>query len=605
MLRDLHISNLAVLEEAAIELGAGFNVLSGETGAGKSIVVDSLALLSGVRASGEAIRTGADTLSVTGVFEPSGEGWRRVLEGAGLDSGEGMVVIRREVSRQGPNRVFVNDRPATLRLVADLAPHLLRIHGQREELGLVEPELQRTWLDRCGGEEAEGLLAGVATAHADWKAVADRLERLTGDERARHERIDFLRFQIAEIDDAAPELGEEEALRRERQTLRHADTIRNALAAVCEELFDRDGAAYEQLASAHHKLVEIAPWDPASEEWGQEIEGLNIRLGELDAAIHRRLDEVEADPRRLDEVESRLSVLERLFRKHGDGTEALLDRRRELGEELEELSGDASSLEALRQEHEATLAAYLRTAEALSRARRGWAEILAERVQGDLAELALARARFEVRLERRRRQDSPLRHGGEGIEFGPLGIDQVSYAFTPNPGEELRPLAKVASGGELSRLYLAVQLAARNKGGTTTLVFDEVDAGISGAEAAVLGAKLRRLGRGAQVLAVTHLPQVASQADLHFKVSKGVRDGRTHTAVTRLGDDGRVEEVARMLAGSEVTELSLSHARELIHGDSTPADPPLDSPPELSAATSPKVQGGRPRGRGGREDSAA
>ena len=425
MLRDLHISNLAVLEEAAIELGPGFNVLSGETGAGKSIVVDSLALLAGVRASADAIRTGAEALSVTGVFEPSGSDWRGVLAEAGLDCSEDRVVIRREVSRDGPNRVFVNDRPATLRLVADLAPHLLRIHGQREELGLVDPELQRTWLDRCGSEEGMAFLERVAEAFATWRSASQRLERLTGDERTRHERIDYLRFQLSEIEAAEPVLGEEEVLRQERQTLRHADTIRNALSAVCEELFDRDGASYELLASAHHRLVEIAAWDPSSEEWGRELEDLQIRLGELDAAIHRRLDEVEADPRRLDEIEARLSTLERLFRKHGAGTVELLERRAELSAELDELSGDADTLETLRHETEVALTAYLAAAEDLSRARRGWGETLAERVQGDLAELALGRARFEVRLERRRRQDSPLRLAGEGIEFGPLGIDQV------------------------------------------------------------------------------------------------------------------------------------------------------------------------------------
>ena len=566
MLRDLHIRNLAVLEEASIAFGPGFNVLSGETGAGKSIVVDSLALLAGVRASSDAIRTGADRLSVTGVFEPSGKDWRQVLAAAGLDGNESTVVIRREVSRDGPNRVFVNDHPATLRLVADLAPHLLRIHGQREELGLVDPELQRTWLDRCGGEEAVELLAEVADLFASWRQLAERLERQSGDERARHERVDFLRFQLAEIDDAAPQTDEEIALRQERDTLRHADAIRQGLAGACEALFDGENVAYDRLGSARQRLAEIADWDGAAAEWGRELEDLHIRLGELDAALHRRLDEVEADPQRLDEVEDRLAVLERLFRKHGDGTRALLERRRALIDELEQLTGDADSLSELRQQLDASLATYRTAAQKLSEARRRWGRTLAERVHGDLEELALGKARFEVLLERRRRADSPLEVAGERVEFGPLGFDQVVYLFSPNPGEELRPLAKVASGGELSRLYLAVQLASRHQGGDTTLVFDEVDAGISGAEAAVLGGKLRRLARGAQVFAVTHLPQVASHADTHFKVRKSVEEGRTRTEVRALAEDGRVEEVARMLAGSEVTELSLSHARELISG---------------------------------------
>lgn len=577
MLRDLHIRNLAVLEEAAIEFGSGFNVLSGETGAGKSIVVDSLALLSGVRASSDLIRTDADALTVTGVFEPSGDGWRGVLATAGLepdgdapdmdgDASAVDIVIRREVRRNGRNRVYVNDRPVTLDLLTQLAPHLLRIHGQREELGLVDPELQRTWLDRCGGDEAQRLLAATAKAHAAWLEVARRLERLTGDERARHERLDFLRFQLAEIDDAAPQADEEIGLEEERNVLRHSDAIRQALSGACEVLFDRDGAAYEHLGRARTLLEGIEAWEGQAAEWSAELADLHIRLGELDQVLHRRLDTVDADPQRLDAIEARLATLERLFRKHGGSTRELLERRAAIVAEIDELGGDADTLEELKEASAAALDRYRKAAAKLTDGRRQWGDHLSEQVRGDLAELALAKARFSVRLDTRKRRDSPLQVDGEAVDFGPFGVDQVVFEFSPNPGEALRPLAKVASGGELSRLYLAVQLAGRAAGGEgTTLVFDEVDAGISGAEAATLGGKLARLAQGGgQVLAVTHLPQVASQGDHHFKVSKDVEDDRTRTQITSLADHGRVEEVARMLAGNEVTELSLSHARELI-----------------------------------------
>lgn len=569
MLRDLHIRNLAVLEEAAIDFADGLNILSGETGAGKSIVVDSLTLLAGVRASTDMIRTGADTLTVTGVFEPHGGAWRATLAEAGIDD-EGILIIRREISKNGRNRVFVNDHPVTLRLLTDLAPDILRIHGQREELGLVDPDLQRAWLDRSGGKEAAALLAKVAAAHGRWQELAERLDRLTGDDRARQERIDLLRFQVGEIDDARPLAGEEDELRAERDVLRNAGAIGQGLSEAMELLFEGEAPAYDALNQARHALEEIAVWETSAAEHVAELEDLGIRLNELERTLGRRRDEVEADPARLDAVEDRLAVLERLLRKYGSSTAEILEYRAASAAELDELEGDDDANAALASEVEKALAAYRDAALELSKARAGWAEKLVRRTREHLRDLALEKARIEIRLERRPLASSPLQLDGRAVDFHPNGIDHVVYLFSPNPGEEVRPLAKVASGGELSRLYLGVQLAAGappevgDAAAVPTLVFDEVDAGISGAEAAKLGGKLRELGSGRQILAVTHLPQVASCANVHFKVSKVVQKGRTRTEVRRLAEDGRIEEVARMLAGSEVTELSLSHARELI-----------------------------------------
>ncbi len=575
MLIDLHIRNLAVVEEAVIELGVGFNVLSGETGAGKSIVVDSLALLSGIRASSEMIRAGADSLNVTGVFQPAGGGWREILVDSGLELDEHVaddgLVIRREISRSGRNRVFVNDQPVTLKLLTRLAPHLIRIHGQREELGLVDPELQRTWLDRVGGVEAVELLGRAQETFTGYRQVADRLSRLTGDDRARRERVDFLRFVLQELEAAQLKEGEEDDLRQEREVLRHADAIRQGLFAASAQLFgdgDAEGS-YHGLSQALHSLRSITTWEPLAAEWVSELEELEIRLGELEPAISRRLDEVELDPRRLDAVEDRLAELERLFRKYGPSSAEVLAEQARLTQELDDLDEAEHGREELEAKVEQALADYRQAAQTLSDARRRWARLLEERVVADLRELSLDKARFEVALETRRSASSALMVGGDTVEFSELGFDQVVYKFSPNPGEHLGPLGKVASGGELSRLYLAVQLAGRAEAdgsSSITLVFDEVDAGISGAEAAVLGNKLKRLAQGGQVLAVTHLPQVASCADVHFRVKKQVDDHRTRTRVLRLEETGRVEEVARMLAGSEVTDLSLDHAREMIAG---------------------------------------
>jgi DNA repair protein RecN (Recombination protein N) len=568
VLREIHVRNLAVLAEASVEFGAGFNVLSGETGAGKSIVVDSLSLLAGSRASTDMVRTGAEALTVSGVFEPEGKGWRAVLEEAGLEIDGDEVLVRREIGRSGRNRVFVNDQPTTLRLLADLAPYLLRIHGQRDELGLIEPDLQRAMLDRSGGAAAAPLLAPVAEAFERHARLAERLERLSGDDRMRRERIDFLRFQAAEIDDAKLRAGEEMELRAERGVLRNAEAISVALGTAFALLFDEEDAAVEKAAKAATLLAGIEVWEPGAAGWRAEIDEARIRLEETARSLRHRLDGLEADPARLDFVEERLATIDRLLRKHGGDSGAVLARRAEIAAELAELEGDDADRDELAGKVAAALAAYREAALALSTAREEWGRALTARIEGELKDLGLARARLTVALERRRRAGSPLAVEGEEIELGRDGIDQVVFLFAPNPGEPPRPLARIASGGELSRIHLALQLASRGEAekARPTLVFDEVDTGIGGAEAAALGAKLQRLAKGAQILAVTHLPQVASHGDLHFKVGKRVEGERTSVRVEELDAEARVEEVARMLAGKQITETSLSHARELIAG---------------------------------------
>jgi len=570
VLRDLHVRNLAVLAEASVDFGPGLNVLSGETGAGKSIVVDSLALLAGGRASAELIRTGADTLTVTGSFMPAGEAWKRVLAEAGVEpaasSTGGELVVRREVSREGRNRVFVDDQPATVRLLADLAPHLLAIHGQRDELGLADPELQRGWLDRSGGDEAEPLRSRTAAAWERYRSVAERLERATGDERARRDRLETLRFQLGELDAAHLQAGEEDRLRAERGVLRHAEAILRGLDGASTDLAEDDGAAAERLRRAAASLEEVGEWEPRAAAWARELEELRIRLDDVALAVSRRAGEVEADPARLDAVEERLAVLERLFRKYGDSSAAMLERLVQVAGEIAELDTDEAGRAALVRQVAEALAAYRAAAGELSASRYRWGAALAKAIAKELGDLALPKARLAVELGTRRRAGSAVLVDGEAVEAGPLGWDVVTFTFAPNPGEEPRPLARIASGGELARVYLALQLAVRGAGRASgaTMVFDEVDAGIGGREAAAVGRKLKRLARGGQILAVTHLPQVASFADHHFRTTKRVADGRTFVSLESLSGETRVEEVARMLAGKQVTDLSRDHARELL-----------------------------------------
>ncbi len=566
MLRDLHVRNLAVLSEAEVRFGSGLNVLTGETGAGKSLVVDSLALLTGARASSELIRTGASSMRVTGRFEPEGEAWREVLEEAGVSVDDGEVVIRREINREGRNRVYINDQPVTLRLLAQLAPHLLRIHAQDEELSLADPDLQRSLLDRTEGDAALELLAATAAAEHDYRELAGRLAAFHGDERARLERIDLLRFQAGEIDGARLRPEEDVELRRERDLLRNSEAITRALGGSLSLLFDDEGAAAERVHQALRSLREVADWVPEAGAWLAELDELRIRLEEVARALRDGLQEVEADPARLDAVEERLAAIERLTRKYGGSVAEILDRRAAIGRELDGLVLDDEARAELERRVEQALDRYREIALRLSAARSEWAAALTERVHAELRDLAMGRAVFRVALGRQRRESSPLKIDGEPVEFSATGVDGVVFELTANPGEEPQALARVASGGELSRVHLALQLAIRGRDASArpTLVFDEVDAGVGGAEAAALGQKLQRLAAAEQVLVVTHLPQVASYADQHFKVSKRVERGRTHMAVGSLDPEGRVLEVARMLAGKEVTDLSRSHAEELI-----------------------------------------
>jgi DNA repair protein RecN (Recombination protein N) len=566
VLRDLHVRNLAVIVEAEVRLGSGLNVLTGETGAGKSIVVDSLALLSGARASSDLIRTGAEVLSVTGVFEPSGDDWKAVLSAAGLDiEGDGLVV-RREINRQGRNRVYLNDQPVTLNLLIAVAPYLLQIHTQREELGLVSPELQRNWLDRSGGPESSEPCRRVRQGFDEYRQWVSRLDRVEGNEQLRQERIDLLSFQMDEIDAARLQAGEDQALKVERDVLRHSEAITEALGSAYGLLFDDDEAAVERISQAARRLREISDWEPQGATWDEALEGLNVSLQDLTREVRDRLAMIESDPARLDAIEERLTLIDRLGRKHGCDGDEILTCRQQMALELEDLTADASRRDEIARELDRALGKFKRQAGRLSSRRRAWSAKMAERVHAELADLALGKARFAVQLNTRRRDDSPLQVDGIPVDFSAHGYDQVTYQLAANPGEDLAALSRSASGGELSRVYLAVQLAIRAGGPAvrTTLVFDEVDVGIGGAQAEALGRKLARLAVGGQILVVTHLPQVASHADHHFRVEKRQADGRTLTRVACLDSATRVEEVARMLGGRKITDLTRSHAQEMI-----------------------------------------
>ena len=454
----------------------------------------------------------------------------------------------------------------TARLLSTVAHGLIRIFGQRDELGMLSVDLQRAWLDRSGGDSLTALVDSCREAYGAWQEAAGQLERLSLDDQLRQERIDLLKFQTSEIDAARLLPGEDEELRAERDVLRHAEAIAGALHRAIALLSEDEMAVDGRVAQAGNALSDISRWQPEAESWVETLSGVGATVNDLSQELRIRAAGCESDPSRLNQIEERLSVIERLTRKHGGSSSDVLEHGRRLSEELLELETADVRREEVEKETAARLAEYAGRAEALSAARRERAGALEREVLGHLLDLAFERAAFEVEIARELRAGSPLALHGKRIAFDARGVDRVNYRFSANPGEDLRPLSRVASGGELARLFLALQTAVRGSGPAegSTLVFDEVDSGVGGAEAAIVGRKLQRLADGGQVLAVTHLPQVASRGNLHLEVKKEVHAGRTRVDVHRLDHERRIEEVARMLAGEHVTDASRSAAAELL-----------------------------------------
>jgi DNA repair protein RecN (Recombination protein N) len=551
MLRELRLRNFAVVESVTVPFAPGLNVLTGETGAGKSMLIDALVLIRGSRAQADVIRADADTATVEAVFElGAAAGAREALEGAGLapdDNNE--VVVRRELARSGRHRAFVNDSPVTVGLLERLGDALVEVHGQHEHQRLLEPARQLELLDRFA--EAEEACARVSALHARHRAARDEAERMRGAERDRAQREDLLRFQVGELDAARLRPGEEEELRGELRRLQHAERVAAGLAEAAGLLDEAPQSAAEHLARVARILQDLARIDPAFAAPGEPVEAARIQLDEALAAIRRLRDGAAAEPGRLDAIHERLDALARLRRKYGEDEAAMLRFRDEAARELSRLERHEELLaeqERVLGELAAELAA---AAGALTERRSAAAARLAGRVERVLRELGMERAVFAVGLER-------------APEVGARGADRVELRLSTNPGEEPRPLARVASGGELSRTMLALTSVLARADRVPTLVFDEVDAGIGGRVASVVAQALAAAGEGRQVLCVTHLAPIAAAAVHHLRVSKAVRGGRTRVAAEALAVEDRVEEIARMLGGPAAT--AREHARTLLGG---------------------------------------
>lgn len=549
MLTDLIIRNFAIIEGLQVAFGPGFNVLTGETGAGKSIVTDAVGLLLGERARPELIRTGEEEATVEAIFDlAAAPEVRRQLAEAGFDNGDELLV-RRIVSRSGKNKVFINGALATLGQLQELTAGLMVIHGQHAQQGLQRPDLHLEMLDALA--DAGALLEDYRGIYAEVRGLEEHLRRLDEAQRERRQRLDLLGYQSRELAEANPKVGEDDELEAERLLLLHGEKLLAATAGGYETLYGEDGAVCERLQTLASGLEQLTAIDPALGPLAETLRGSCFALEDVALQLRAHGQKIVFEPTRQNEVEERLALLSRLKRKYAPTIAEMLALRERIEAELaelEDIDGTRDGLERRLAEARKQLA---RSGAALSERRRRGAEVLRSKVEAELAGLAMARARFEMRL-------TPL------SEPGARGLEKGEFFLAPNPGEEAKPLARIASGGELSRIMLALKNAAPEADAVPTQVFDEVDAGIGGEAATAVGEKLRAVARGRQVLCITHLPQVAAFAEAHYRVEKQERDGRTHTLLVCLDDEERTREMARMLSGAKITDRTLDHARELI-----------------------------------------
>ncbi len=562
MLRELRVKRFAVIEDVVAPFAPGLNVLTGETGAGKSLLIDAILLLLGARAHPDLIRSDAESAVVEAVFEvEAGGAVRRLLEEVAHPAEEGQLIIRRELFRTGRSRAFVNDAPATVGLLERLGEHLVELHGQHEHQRLLEPARQLELLDRFAGTEAHR--GEVAALVGRWERERAELEGWSAMERDRAQKEDLYRFQLSEIDGARLKPGEEEDLRVERQRQQHAERLGQGLGEVTRVLYDDPDSAVARLGRAGRILEELARIDPGLGAPGEPLAAAQVHLEEAVGEARRLRDRLVFDPGRLEEIDARLDALQKLKRKYGESVEAVLQHRERIAAELERLDRH-DELVAEGQARVAALAQEsARAALALSAAREKGAARFEGLVQRELRALGMDKAQCRILLAREAAGPGELAAGPDRFRLTARGCEGTQFLLSTNPGEDLKPLARIISGGELCRTMLGLKVVLAAADRVPTLIFDEVDAGIGGRIADTVGQKLRQAARARQVLCVTHLAQIAAYADHHVEVRKSVSGRRTLTTVAALDDAGCVSELARMLGGERITDTTLRHAREL------------------------------------------
>ena len=561
MLKELNIKNIAIIDQLRVEFAPGLNVFTGETGAGKSIVVDALNLALGERASAELIRTGCQEAVVEAAFELNGRSSAEMTallaeQGIEMDPGEDLIV-RRVLSASGKNKVYINGSLANLTTLAAVGANLADIHGQHEHQSLLSLEHQMEMLDSFGGHGA--LLDEVIAAYRQLIDIRKDLAALQEGERDRAQREDMLRYQKNEIEAAQLRPGEDEELANAQKVLANTEKLAALSAMVDEMLYSSDDSALANLKKAINGLKDLAGIDSSLAGALELCESGRAQIEEAAREITSYHTRVESDPQRLEQMGDRLDLIQKLKKKYGNTIEEIIDFGTQASAALERMEQSTEEIENLKSGIQEIKFGLTDKANQLTKKRRAAARELEKKVETELSHLGMKKTTFTVKITQEPGGDT-----FDGLKLGPRGADRVEFLISPNPGEEPKPLAKIASGGELSRIMLALKTILVEGDSIPTLVFDEVDAGIGGAVAEEVGKKLKRVAVKRQVFCITHLPQIASMAGSHYGVTKSVKKDRTSTEVRLLDKQERVDEIARMLGGKTITEATVEHAREMI-----------------------------------------
>lgn len=551
MLQELTIKNFAIISSLHLSFTNGMTALTGETGAGKSIIIDAVSLLAGARSSIEYIRQGSDKCLVEGLFDlPEQQAFYLLMEELGIEVDEAELIVQRDLNISGKSISRVNGRIVTLANLRRIGQFLVDIQGQNDHQELMHPESHLRLLDSLGDTAFQKIKATYQTAYKSYVSLANQVKKFKRNEQSFAQRIDMLTFQQEEISNAGLVIGEEEKLVEEREKLTNYQKIVDSLSYSYQAMTSEETSALDAIGSASQELQTIASLDKEYETISDNVHSAYYLLQDAVSEIGRQLDLLELDEERLDLVNERLELIHQLKRKYGDSIEVILDYYNQISQELLDSDFSGDKLEKLEQELATKVAKLQKLAEKLQIARKKMAKKLEAAIQAELKGLYMENARFEVTFKT--------------ISFEGEGIDEVEFYITTNPGEPLKPLVKVASGGEISRVMLALKTIFSKTQGLTSIVFDEVDTGVSGRVAQAIADKIYQIGQNSQALCITHLPQVAAKADHQLFIRKEVIAGRTVTKVEELAEGERTKEIARMLAGTEITDLSVEHAKELL-----------------------------------------
>jgi len=563
VLRELSISGLAVVKELCLEFGSGLNVLTGETGAGKSIIVGAIGLLVGEKAGSEMVRSGEKSAAVTGVFEVGRRsGVLEKLEAAGVREAGDEIVVKREVSSDGRTRAYINGEPVPLSVLKKVGDLLVDFHGQHEHQSLLDRTTHVEFLDSYGGHRE--LRGRAWQACLRLRDARSRLESFMTERREAEAQADYMRFQLTEIDSARLREGEEEKLEEERRVLQNFERLSSNVKEASDLLYEEELSCANRLSKATRAIRTASEIDPKLSELGVELANAEIAVAEAGRVLAAYLQSLEFSPGRLDEVETRLALIGRLKKKHGRGVADILGLGEELRARLSALDSGSEKTDALEAEIERDKRELTRLSNSLLEKRRASAARLEKDVQKELAGLGMKGTRFVAQIELGGDDGGDVEIENKNIRVSARGAGDVQFLISPNVGEELRPLVRIASGGEVSRIMLALKTVLVKADDVELMVFDEVDAGIGGKVARVVGEKLKALSGAKQIICITHIPMIASLGNAHFFVSKEVDAGRTFGTAKALGKKERVEELARMLAGDKVSQVTLRQAKEML-----------------------------------------